>query len=101
MVSDAMAAAGNGDGTYTIGALPVEVKNGVARLTSNQKLAGSTSDNFPSIYQSNQPLWFVTATSGTCNVDSVQQRFLVLKIEEVLLWVSVLICLAITARRSP
>ena len=42
MVSDAMAAAGNGDGNYTIGALPVEVKNGVARLTSNQKLAGST-----------------------------------------------------------
>jgi N-acetylglucosamine-6-phosphate deacetylase len=42
MVSDAMAAAGNGDGSYTIGALPVEVKNGVARLTSNQKLAGST-----------------------------------------------------------
>jgi N-acetylglucosamine-6-phosphate deacetylase len=42
MVSDAMAAAGTGDGTYTIGALPVEVKSGVARLTSNQKLAGST-----------------------------------------------------------
>ena len=42
MVSDAMAAAGNGDGNYTIGALPVEVKDGVARLTSNQKLAGST-----------------------------------------------------------
>ncbi len=42
MVSDAMAAAGNGDGSYTIGALPVEVKDGVARLTSNQKLAGST-----------------------------------------------------------
>ena len=42
LVSDAMAAAGNGDGTYTIGALPVEVVNGVARLTSNQKLAGST-----------------------------------------------------------
>jgi len=41
-VSDAMAAAGNGDGNYTIGALPVEVKDGVARLTSNQKLAGST-----------------------------------------------------------
>ena len=41
-VSDAMAAAGNGDGMYTIGALPVEVKDGVARLTSNQKLAGST-----------------------------------------------------------
>ena len=42
MVSDAMAAAGNGDGSYTIGALPVEVKDGVARLISNQKLAGST-----------------------------------------------------------
>ena len=42
MVSDAMAAAGNGDGSYTIGALPVEVKDGVARLVSNQKLAGST-----------------------------------------------------------
>lgn len=42
MVSDAMAAAGNGDGSYTIGALPVEVKDGVARLQSNQKLAGST-----------------------------------------------------------
>ena len=42
LVSDAMAAAGNGDGLYAIGALPVEVKNGVARLSSNQKLAGST-----------------------------------------------------------
>jgi N-acetylglucosamine-6-phosphate deacetylase len=42
LVSDAMAAAGNGDGKYTIGALLVEVKDGVARLVSNQKLAGST-----------------------------------------------------------
>jgi len=42
LVSDAMAAAGDGDGLYTIGALPVEVKDGVARLSSNQKLAGST-----------------------------------------------------------
>lgn len=42
MVSDAMAAAGHSDGRYTIGALPVEVKEGVARLVSNQKLAGST-----------------------------------------------------------
>ena len=42
LVSDAMAAAGNGDGLYAIGALPVEVKDGVARLSSNQKLAGST-----------------------------------------------------------
>ena len=42
MVSDAMAAAGKGDGSYTIGALPVEVRDGIARLVSNQKLAGST-----------------------------------------------------------
>lgn len=42
MVSDAMAAAGKGDGSYTIGALPVEVRDGIARLISNQKLAGST-----------------------------------------------------------
>ncbi len=42
LVSDAMAAAGHRDGSYTIGALPVEVKDGVARLSSNQKLAGST-----------------------------------------------------------
>ncbi len=42
MVSDAMAAAGSGDGKYMIGSLPVEVNDGVARLISNQKLAGST-----------------------------------------------------------
>ena len=42
LVSDAMAAAGNGDGKYLIGALPVDVRDGVARLESNQKLAGST-----------------------------------------------------------
>lgn len=42
LVSDAMAAAGNGDGKYAIGALTVDVKDGVARLVSNQKLAGST-----------------------------------------------------------
>ena len=42
LVSDAMAAAGAHDGDYLIGKLPVEVRNGVARLASNQKLAGST-----------------------------------------------------------
>lgn len=41
-VTDAMAAAGATDGNYTIGALPVIVKNGVARLASNGSLAGST-----------------------------------------------------------
>ena len=41
-VTDAMAAAGATDGNYTIGALPVIVKDGVARLASNGSLAGST-----------------------------------------------------------
>jgi N-acetylglucosamine-6-phosphate deacetylase len=42
LVTDSMSAAGAGDGSYTIGALDVEVKDGVARLTSNGALAGST-----------------------------------------------------------
>ncbi len=41
-VTDAMAAAGATDGSYTIGKLPVEVKSGVARITTTQALAGST-----------------------------------------------------------
>jgi N-acetylglucosamine-6-phosphate deacetylase len=41
-VTDAMAAAGAGDGEYEIGKLPVTVKDGVARLKSNGALAGST-----------------------------------------------------------
>jgi N-acetylglucosamine-6-phosphate deacetylase len=42
LVTDAMAAAGAGDGTYAIGKLEVKVDNAVARLTSNNALAGST-----------------------------------------------------------
>jgi len=42
LVTDAMAAAGSGDGGYTIGKLEVKVDNSVARLTSNNALAGST-----------------------------------------------------------
>lgn len=41
-ITDAMAAAGATDGKYTIGNLPVNVKDGVARLDSNGALAGST-----------------------------------------------------------
>ena len=41
-VSDAMAAAGGTDGDYTIGKLPVIVKDSVARLQSSGSLAGST-----------------------------------------------------------
>jgi len=41
-VTDAMAAAGATDGSYTIGTLPVIVKDAVARLESNGSLAGST-----------------------------------------------------------
>ena len=41
-VTDAMAAAGQPDGDYTIGNLEVKVESGVARLKSNSALAGST-----------------------------------------------------------
>ncbi len=42
LITDAMSAAGGGDGKYAIGELDVEVKGGIARLTSNGALAGST-----------------------------------------------------------
>lgn len=42
LVTDAMAAAGSGDGSYAIGKREVKVENSVARLTSNNALAGST-----------------------------------------------------------
>ena len=42
IVTDAMSAAGSTDGTYKIAGLEVTVKAGVARLTSNGSLAGST-----------------------------------------------------------
>jgi N-acetylglucosamine-6-phosphate deacetylase len=42
LVTDAMSAAGAGDGKFTIGALAVSVVDGVARLDSNGSLAGST-----------------------------------------------------------
>ena len=42
LITDSMSAAGAPDGRYTIGSLEVAVVNGVARLTSNHSLAGST-----------------------------------------------------------
>lgn len=42
LVTDAMSAAGASDGKFTIGALNVTVKDGIARLDSNGLLAGST-----------------------------------------------------------
>jgi len=42
LVTDAMDAAGVGDGRYTLGALEVEVVGGVARLVENGAIAGST-----------------------------------------------------------
>lgn len=42
LVTDAMSAAGGTDGEYRIGELPVIVKDGQARLISNNSLAGST-----------------------------------------------------------
>jgi N-acetylglucosamine-6-phosphate deacetylase len=42
LVSDAMAAAGVGDGRYHLGNLDVDVTEGVARITGAKSLAGST-----------------------------------------------------------
>mgnify|MGYP003325867666 FL=1 len=42
LISDAMSASGGDDGEYQIGNLDVYVQNGIARLTSNNSLAGST-----------------------------------------------------------
>jgi N-acetylglucosamine-6-phosphate deacetylase len=42
LITDSMSAAGGKDGSYSIGALDVVVIDGVARLTSNHSLAGST-----------------------------------------------------------
>ncbi|MFJ6052347.1 N-acetylglucosamine-6-phosphate deacetylase [Streptomyces sp. NPDC092307] len=42
LITDAMDAAGFGDGTYHLGPLEVEVKRGVARLVEGGSIAGST-----------------------------------------------------------
>ncbi|GAA2312200.1 N-acetylglucosamine-6-phosphate deacetylase [Nonomuraea roseoviolacea subsp. roseoviolacea] len=42
LITDAMAAAGAGDGAYVLGALQVTVSGGVARLTEGGSIAGST-----------------------------------------------------------
>lgn len=42
LVTDAMAAAGMSDGAYTLGSLPVEVVDGVARVAGTTTIAGST-----------------------------------------------------------
>ena len=42
LITDAIAAAGAGDGEYVLGKLPVTVKGGVARVTGTDTIAGST-----------------------------------------------------------
>jgi len=42
LITDAMAAAGAADGDYLLGALEVQVRDGVARLTHGGSIAGST-----------------------------------------------------------
>lgn len=42
LITDAMSAAGLGDGEYDLGGLPVHVSGGVARLEDGKTLAGST-----------------------------------------------------------
>jgi len=41
-VTDAMAAAASSDGDYVLGELPVEVREGVARIAGTDTIAGST-----------------------------------------------------------
>lgn len=42
LITDAMAAAGHGDGDYLLGELPVRVRDGIARLANGDSIAGST-----------------------------------------------------------
>lgn len=42
LITDAIAAAGCADGAYRLGAVPVEVESGVARVSSTSTIAGST-----------------------------------------------------------
>ena len=42
LITDAMAAAGSRDGEYVLGSLGVTVRDGVARLTEGDSIAGST-----------------------------------------------------------
>ncbi|GAA1291467.1 N-acetylglucosamine-6-phosphate deacetylase [Planotetraspora silvatica] len=42
LITDAMAAAGMGDGRYPLGSMTVDVENGVARLSEGGTIAGST-----------------------------------------------------------
>ncbi|MGO9509413.1 MAG: N-acetylglucosamine-6-phosphate deacetylase [Mycobacterium sp.] len=42
LVTDAMAAAGCGDGAFRLGAMPIEVESGVARVRGTSTIAGST-----------------------------------------------------------
>lgn len=42
LVSDAIAAAGYGDGSYWLGAVPIDVESGVARVRGKSTIAGST-----------------------------------------------------------
>ena len=47
LVTDAMGAAGSGDGDYVLGPAAVEVRDGVARLVSNGAIAGQHPDDGP------------------------------------------------------
>ncbi len=42
LVTDAVAAAGSGDGSFRLGAVPIEVVSGVARIRGTSTIAGST-----------------------------------------------------------
>ena len=64
-VTDAMAAAGCGDGQYQIGSLPVTVKNKVEKLTGTETLAGSTLTMLEAFYNYLPLVGFEKAVSYT------------------------------------
>ncbi len=64
LITDAMAAAGSHDGTYAIGSLEVEVRDGVAHLIGTNSLAGST-------LVLDRALWVAIERASVAPVDAV------------------------------
>jgi N-acetylglucosamine-6-phosphate deacetylase len=64
-VTDAMSAAGCGDGQYQIGSLPVTVEDKVAKLSGTNTLAGSTLTMLDSFLNFNQLIGFEQAVRYT------------------------------------
>ena len=68
LITDAMAAAGVGDGDYRIGSLEVQVRDGAARLAGSGSLAGSTLTMDSAVRRTvrlaDMPLWRASAAAS-------------------------------------